>query len=252
MALLDSPETELHRKGLELRQQGSMEEGNKLIRQAAEAGAPNALGSLIWLQVKNDNLKDAIKDFNDCLPQVHKWVKTENERLAKSWRATSSDRKHFSNFCATQISNSKSNVAIAYLGIGEETKAMELWSEAATDHGHIEARFYPIFHMCQVNPTMAIGILKSSFTKQELQKLMKDMVEVSSEGTGWFADWAKSSLNLLRQTVHKSSMGIGGATATAGAATFIAAKGMRNMMNDQIDEAMGDGEGPMDWLQDLF
>ena len=47
MGLLDSPDLEMHKKGRQLKDRGSVEEGIKLIRQAAENGAPNALSSLI-------------------------------------------------------------------------------------------------------------------------------------------------------------------------------------------------------------
>lgn len=128
---------------------------------------------------------------------------------------------------------------------------MELWNEAATDHGHLEARFYPIFHMCQANPTMAIGILKSAFAKQELQNLVKSMVEVSTQGTGWFANWAKNGLDVLKETVLKSGMGATGAAAS-GAAAFIASKNVRNFINDQMEENSDGAESIGDWLQDPF
>jgi hypothetical protein len=251
MGLFDSPETDMHKKGHQLVDRGSVEEGVKLIRQAAENGAPNALSSLIWHEIKIDDLDGAIRDFETFLPKVHEWVKRENARVAKSWLASSADRKTFSDFCSYEISNSKSNVAVAYLGKGNEARAMELWGEAATDHGHVEARFYPIFHMCQANPTMAIGILKSAFTKQELQRLVNDMVEVSTEGNGWFANWAKNGLNVLKQTVQKSGGAATGVAASSGAAAFLASKNVRNFINDQVQEA-ADGEGVSDWLGDLF
>jgi hypothetical protein len=251
MGLFDSPETDMHKRGHDLMDRGSIEEGFKLIRQSAEAGAPNALSSLIWYQIKNDDLDGAIKDFETCLPKVHEWVKRENARVAKAWFSSSTDKAAFNDFCTYEISNSKSNVAVAYLGKGNEARAMELWSEAATDHGHVEARFYPIFHMCQANPTMAIGILKSAFTKQELQGLVNDMVEVSTEGTGWFANWAKNGLNVLKQTVQKSGGAAAGAAAASGAAAFIASKNVREFINDEVQEA-ADGEGVADWLGDLF
>ena len=250
MGLFDNPDLELHRKGRQLKDRGSVEEGIKLIRQAAENGAPNALSSLIWHQIIIDDLNGAVKDFEYCLPRVHEWVKKENARIAKSWLASNADRKSFSDFCSYEISNSKSNVAVAHFGMGDEDKAMQLWSEAASNHGHVEARFYPIFHMCQANPKMAIGILNSAFTKKELQGLVNTMITVSNGGSGWFANWAKNGLQVLKETVQKSAAG--GAAAASGAAAFMASKGIRNFINDQIDDSSDGGEGLADWFQDLF
>ncbi|MGA0887859.1 MAG: hypothetical protein ACO3S0_08005 [bacterium] len=251
MGLFDNADTELHRKGVQLRNKGSVEEGMKLIRQAAENGAPNALGTLLWYEIKTDQLDQAIKDFEYCLPRVLEWNKKEMDRVSKSWLASKNDRQTFNHFCTYELSNAKSNAAVAYLGKGNEAKAMELWNEAATDHGHLEARFYPIFHMCQANPTMAIGILKSAFAKPELQNLVKSMVEVSTQGTGWFANWAKNGLDVLKETVQKSGMGATGAAAS-GAAAFIASKNVRNFINDQMEENSDGAESIGDWLQDLF
>jgi tetratricopeptide (TPR) repeat protein len=252
MGLFDNTDTELHRKGIQLRDSGSIDEGMKMIRQAAENGAPNALGTLIWYQIKSDQLDQAIKDFESCLPKVHEWNKKEIDRVSKSWLASKNDRQTFANFCYYELSNAKSNAAVAYLGKGNEAKAMELWNEAATDHGHVEARFYPIFHMCQANPTMAIGILKSAFNKQELQRLVNDMVEVSTQGTGWFANWAKNGLDVLKQTVQKGGSAAAGKAAASGAAAFIASKNVRNFINNQMEENSDGAESIGDWLQDLF
>lgn len=252
MGLFDNADTELHRKGVQLRNSGSVDEGMKMIRQAAENGAPNALGTLIWYQIKIDQLDQAIRDFEFCLPKVHEWNKREIDRVSRSWLASKGDRQTFSHFCTYELSNAKSNAAVAYLGKGNEAKAMELWNEAATDHGHVEARFYPIFHMCQANPTMAIGILKSAFNKQELQRLVNDMVEVSTQGNGWFANWAKNGLDVLKQTVKKSGSAAAGTAAASGAAAFIASKNVRNFINDQMEGNSDGGESIGDWLQDLF
>lgn len=253
MGLFDNADTEMHKKGVQMRNSGSVEEGMKLIRQAAENGAPNALGTLIWYEIKIDQLDQAIKDFETCLPRVHEWNKREIERVSKSWLASKSDRQTFSHFCFYELSNAKSNAAVAYLGKGNEARAMELWNEAATDHGHVEARFYPLFHMCQANPTMAIGILKSAFNKQELQRLVNDMVEVSTQGTGWFANWAKNGLTVLKETVQKSGTASSAAAASAaGGAAFLTSKQFNNFVKDQIQENFGEGESLADWFGDLF
>jgi len=98
---------------------------------------------------------------------------------------------------------------------------------------------------------MAIGILKSAFNKQELQRLVNDMVEVSTQGTGWFANWAKNGLTVLKETVQKSGTA-SGVAAASGTAAFLASKNVRNFINDQMEENSDGGESISDWFQDLF
>lgn len=83
MGLFDNADTNMHKKGIQLRNSGSVDEGMKMIRQAAENGAPNALGTLLWYEIKTDQLDQAIKDFEYCLPRVLEWNKREMDRVSK-------------------------------------------------------------------------------------------------------------------------------------------------------------------------
>lgn len=234
--------------------QGSKAEGLKLIREAAENGQPNSLATLLWSAVIDDETSLAIKDFEKCLPKTSGWIASEKARVDKLWLVSQSDKNLIIEFYNYQVSNSKSNAAIAYLANGQESRAMALWNEAAMNHGHIEARFYPIFHLCKTNPTASLGVLTNSFQKAELQELISDLVEVSSNGSGWFAKWADEGLMVLQKAVHsKPSNWKGAASATAaGGAAFMASKQFNNFMKDQIEENFGDGESVADWLGDLF
>jgi len=83
-----------------------------------------------------------------------------------------------------------------------------------------------------------------------LQGLVNTMITVSNKGSGWFANWAKNGLQILKETVQKSAAG--GAVAASGVAAFMASKGIRNFINEQFDETTDGGEGLADWFQDLF
>jgi len=254
MKLTDHPDNHKNDKGHNLIDQGSKAEGIKLIREAAENGQPNALATLLWYAVIDDEIQTAIKDFESCLPRTTSWISNEKVRVDKLWLVSSADKNMIIEFYNYQVSNSKSNAALAYLASGQESRAMELWNEAAVNHGHIEARFYPIFHLCKSNPTASLGVLTNSFEKKELQSLISDLVEVSSKGSGWFAKWADEGLKVLQQAVHKKPANWKGATAAtaAGGATFMASKQLNNFVKDQIEENFGDGESVADWLGDLF
>lgn len=254
MKLTDHPDNHKNDRGHQLMDQGSKAEGLKLIREAAENGQPNSLATLLWSAVIDDETSLAIKDFEKCLPKTSGWIASEKARVDKLWLVSQSDKNLIIEFYNYQVSNSKSNAAIAYLANGQESRAMALWNEAAMNHGHIEARFYPIFHLCKTNPTASLGVLTNSFQKAELQELISDLVEVSSNGSGWFAKWADEGLMVLQKAVHsKPSNWKGAASATAaGGAAFMASKQFNNFMKDQIEENFGDGESVADWLGDLF
>jgi hypothetical protein len=169
------------------------------------------------------------------------------------WLVTAAEKNSVIWHYEYEISNSKSNVALAYLAKGDESKA-ELWNEAALNHGHIESRFYPIFHLFKSNPESAIGVLRNAFSKEELQDLIKDLTEVSTQGSGWFANWAIEGLEILRETIKNLRGPLG--TSAASVATFMAAKAVNKHLRDEMQESMGEGEGEgesiADWFGDLF
>lgn len=254
LKLTDNPDNHLNDRGFALKKEGRIEEGLKLIRQAAENGQPNSLATLLWAEVIDDEILKAIEDFEKCLPKTGPWIAAEKIRVDKLWLVSQSDKTMIIDFYNYQVSNSKSNAALAYLANGQDSRALELWNEAAVNHGHIEARFYPIFHLCKENPAASLGVLTNSFSKKELQSLISDLVEVSSKGSGWFAKWADEGLKVLQKAVHNKSGNMKGAASTtaAGGAAFMASKQFNNFVKDQIEENLGDGEDVADWLGDLF
>jgi len=174
----------------------------------------------------------------------------KRERIDKIRSISVAEKNAVINHYHYQISNCKSNVALAFLAKGNEGKAMELWNEAAFNHGHVESRFYPVFHLFKSNPGSAIGVLKNSFSKEELQGLVSDLTEVSNQGSGWFAKWAKDGLDILSKTIQNLRGPLGASAASA--ATFMAAKAINKHLRDEIQESMEDGESISDWLEDLF
>jgi hypothetical protein len=250
MKLLDNPDVQNNNDGHLLLDTPHRADGIRLIRRAAENGQPNALASIIWFDVIEDQIDKAIKDFESYLPLTEPWIAQERARVDKIWLVSAADKNAVINHYNYQISNCKSNVALAYLAKGNESKAMELWNEAALKHDHIESRFYPIFHLFKSNPGSAIGVLRNSFSKEELQSLVHDLTEVSSNGTGWFAQWAKEGLGVLRETI-KNLRGPLGASATS-VATFMAANAVNKHLKNEIRESMEDGESVADWFGDLF
>ena len=92
---------------------------------------PNALASVIWFDVIEDQIDKAIKDFEAYLPLAEPWIAKERARIDKIWLVSVAEKNAVINHYHYQISNCKSNVALAFLAKGNESKAMELWNEAA-------------------------------------------------------------------------------------------------------------------------
>ncbi len=250
MKLFENPDIQNNNDGHLLLDTAHRADGMRLIRQAAENGQPNALASVIWFDVIEDQIDKAIRDFEAYLPMTELWIAKEKLRIDKLWLVSAAEKNSVIHQYYFQVSNCKSNVALAFLAKGNEGKAMELWNEAAINHGHIESRFYPIFHLFKSSPGSAIGVLKNSFSKEELQSLVHDLTEVSNQGSGWFAQWAKEGLDILRDTIKNLRGPLG--TSAASAATFMAAKAINKHLRDEMQESMEDSESISDWLGDLF
>lgn len=254
MGLNDNPDNLKNDEGFRLLKSGSKAKGLELLRLAALNGHPNALATVTWHHMLDDEIKKAIEDHELCIAKTDSWIANEKSRIDKLWLVSTNDKKSVINHYKYQVANSKSNAALAYLASGKEDIAMSLWSEAAESHGHIEARFYPLFNLCKSNPNVAIGVLKSSFRKEELKDLINTLVRVSTESSGWFSKWAAQGLEVLR-TVSQGKGGLMKDATTATAASgvaFIAAKNLSKIVRDQIDESLDADSDSMDWLQDLF
>jgi hypothetical protein len=254
MGLTDNPDTLKNDEGFKLLRSGSKTKGLDLLRDAALNGQPNSLATIIWHYMLDDNIKKAVKDYELCIVKTEPWIAKEKSRVDKLWLVRSTDKRNLIEHYLYQVSNSKSNAALAYLASGKAQIATDLWNEAAENHGHIEARFYPIFNLCKSNPAAAIGVLKNSFTKAELQDLVNTCVKVSAEGSGWFAKWAKDGLEVLKKVSQGKGTGVKGASTAAAAsgAAFVAAKNINKFVKDQMEESLDKGGEAFDWLQDLF
>jgi hypothetical protein len=79
--LLDNKDLQLNDQGFLLLESGAKDEGIQLIQKAAENGQPNALATLIWINVMDDDIKLAIDNFEKCFPKTDEWVAREAERI---------------------------------------------------------------------------------------------------------------------------------------------------------------------------
>jgi len=260
MAALDHPDIELCNQGYRLMKEGQEKKGLELTRQAALNGQPTAISNYNWHLILTGQFEEAISITDKLVPVAISWIEKEEQRLNKSWGVNKNEVALYINSYLFQIYNMQSNAAVAYLATGKIKDAMEIWEEAADKCNHLEARFYPIFYDGQNNPELMLKLLAKEFNKEEIQNLVSTMIDVSAEGKGWFADWAKEGLKILQQAAKKAkisnSFNSVSNVAASGAATlgagYVASRAAREYMQNQMQDSAESGEGALDWLGDLF
>jgi len=246
--VLDQPDIVIYNRGYQMYLDGSKAKGLPLVTQAAYAGQPHAISTLIWVNVLDDQIKEALANYDKCTKPAHAWIEAEARRLATIRGLPADSRNQIVDSYKYQISNFKSNAALAFLADKQETKALKLWTEAAKDHGHIESRFYPIFHQKKNDPAAVMTHLSKNFHPEELKELITDLSEASKESTGWFRDWSNQSLGVLKRVDLKA---MSGAAAFAGA--WMASRAYKNYLEDQNEEAMEEAvDGFFNWMGDFF
>jgi hypothetical protein len=246
--VLEQLDIERYNRGYTMLLNGSKAKGLPLIRESALAGQPHAVSTLIWLNVLDGQIQEAITHYSTCLKPARDWIDGEARRLATVKQIPADYRNEIIASYNYQISNFKSNAALAYLADKQEATALKMWDEAAKAHGHIESRFYPIFHQKKNDPAAVMKHLSQNFHPEELKSLISDLAEASKESKGWFEGWANESLNLLRK-VNQQAMT--GSVAITGA--WIANRAMKNYIQDQNEEGMEQAvDSFFNWLGDFF
>ena len=260
MGALDHPDIELCNQGQRLIKNGDKKQGLELTKQAAFNGQPNAISTYNWHLILSGQFKEAIDVTEKLVPVAIVWIEKEQQRLSKSWGVNKQEVNIYVNSYLYQIYNMQSNAAVAYLATGKVKDAIEIWEEAADKSGHLEARFYPIFHEGQKNPDLMLRLLTKEFTKEELQNLVSTMMDVSTGGKGWFADWAKEGLKVLQQAAKKAKLAnnagpisnVAASSAATLGAGYVASRAAREYMQNEMQDSAEAGEGAFDWLGDLF
>ena len=173
MGALNHPDMELCNEGYRLIKNGDEKKGLELTRQAAFNGQPNAISNYNWLLILKGEFKEAIDVTEKLVPVAITWIEKEQQRLSKSWGVNKQEVNFYINGYLYQIYNMQSNAAVAYLATGKVKDAIQIWEEAADKSGHLEARFYPIFHEGQKNPDLMLRLLTKEFSKEELILLIE-------------------------------------------------------------------------------
>ena len=246
--VLDQPDITRYNQGFTLLLNGSKAAGMPMITTSALAGQPHAISTLIWQNVLDDQIDEAVDNYAKCFTPAHTWIEIESRRLAGIRQLPAEGRHLVIDEYRYQISNFKSNAALAYLASNQEATALTMWSDAARDHGHIESRFYPIFHQKKNDPAAVMKHLSENFHPEELKSLISDLAEAAQESTGWFKNWSSESLDVLRK-VNQQAMA--GTVAITGA--WMASRAVRHYIQDQNEEAIEQAaDSFFSWLGDFF
>lgn len=246
--VLDQPDITRYDRGYTLLLNGSKAAGMPMITASALAGQPHAISTLIWQNVVDDQIDEAIDNYVKCLTPANTWIETESLRLAGIRQLPAESRHQIIDQYKYQISNFKSNAALAYLASNQEATALKMWSDAARDHGHIESRFYPIFHQKKNDPAAVMKHLSENFHPEELKSLITGLAEETKGSTGWFKNWSNESLEILRK-VNQQAMA--GTIAITGA--WMASRAVRHYFEEQNEEAIDQAaDSFFNWLGDFF
>jgi hypothetical protein len=197
--LLDNEDLRINDQGFLLLESGAKEQGIQLIQKAAENGQPNALATLIWTNVIDDDIKLAIDNFEKCFPKTDEWLAKEEQRIKDKLLALGLEVSKWINEYSFQIYNSKSNAALAYFADGQDLVAMKYWEQVVRVHNNAEARFFSLFFTKKDDLDSLMPLLNNRFTKDELNSLILEFTEVASSGKGWFAQLAKEALIVLEK-----------------------------------------------------
>jgi hypothetical protein len=246
--VLDQPDITRYDRGYTLLLKGSKATGMPMITASALAGQPHAISTLIWQNVVDDQIDEAIDNYVRCLTPAHTWIETESRRLAGIRQLPAESRHQIIDQYKYQISNFKSNAALAYLASNQEATALKMWSDAARDHGHIESRFYPIFHQKKNDPAAVMKHLSENFHPEELKSLITSLAEETKGSTGWFKNFSNESLEVLRK-VNEQAMA--GTVAITGA--WMASRAVRHYFEEQNEETLDQAaDSFFNWLGDFF
>jgi len=90
--IFDNPDVQNNNDGHLLLDTPHRADGMRLIRLAAENGQPNALASVIWFNVIENEIDRAIKDFETYLPLTETWIANEKTRIDKIWLVSVADK----------------------------------------------------------------------------------------------------------------------------------------------------------------
>lgn len=184
--VLDRPDVDpivLNNAAFRLLKSGHVEQAMRGLTRAAATGQPNALATLIWQLCLQGQFTAAVDAYQQYSGGVEAYLAEFEDT---EWLQ---DMKR-------QVPNFTSNAAVAYLALGERQRALDLWAQAGVA-GHAEARAYPaVLAWCEGDPEQARRIL-AGLTSMELADFQSDLEEVSDEGAGWFADFARDGLKAL-------------------------------------------------------
>ena len=165
--------------------------GLQYIQKAAEIGQPNALASLIWINIVDEDIEIAISNFERYGLKPNEWIKNEETRLSKFDSIDKDDIDSHIEDLRNQTSNLLSNAALAHYADNQKSKAKGLWEESNKINKNLETMVFK---------TLLINENGTNSDLDELTNMLNrdDLFEMISE---WGSSLEKSSITGTFSTI---------------------------------------------------
>ena len=157
--------------------------GLQYIQKAAEIGQPNALASLIWINIVDDDIEIAISNFERYVLKPNEWIKNEANRLSKFDSIDKDDFDTYIEDLRNQTSNLASNAALAYFADNQKSKAKELWKESIKINKNLEKMVYKNLLINENSLNSDLNELTNMLNKDDLFNLISDWAEALEQNS---------------------------------------------------------------------
>ena len=148
--------------------------GLQYIQKAAEIGQPNALASLIWINIVDDDIEIAVSNFERYGLKPNEWIKNEETRLSKFDSIDKDDIDSHIEDLRNQTSNLLSNAALAYYADNQKNKAKGLWEESNKINKNLETMLFKTLLINENGPNSDLDEITNLLNRDDLFEMISE------------------------------------------------------------------------------
>ena len=148
--------------------------GLQYIQKAAEIGQPNALASLIWINIVDDDIEIAVSNFERYGLKPNEWIKNEETRLSKFDSIDKDDIDSHIEDLRNQTSNLLSNAALAYYADNQKNKAKGLWEESNKINKNLETMLFKTLLINENGPNSDLDEITNMLNRDDLFEMISE------------------------------------------------------------------------------
>jgi hypothetical protein len=157
--------------------------GMEYLHKAAEKGQPNAIATLIWISIIDDDIKLAISNFEKYVPKSDEWINNERTRLSKIESVDEDEIDSYIESFINQTSNFAGNAALAYYADNQKSKAKELCEKSIKISKNLENMVYKTILINENGLNSDLEELTNMLRKDDLYDLVSDWAENLEESS---------------------------------------------------------------------